>query len=315
MLTIGVDVGGTKIAAGVVSPDGEILEQVRVETPAHSPQAVANAIVTGISQLRTRHQVSAVGIGAAGFINNDRTTIMFSPNLNWRNEPLAKRISDVVELPVTLENDANVAAWGEYQFGAAKGYSSAVVVTVGTGIGGGIIYRGELLRGSTGFGAEIGHMNMVPGGVRCGCGQNGCWEKYSSGSAMTRLGQEFAAKSPERAGALLEMSGGEIDQISGFMVTQCAKRGDQLSLDVYEEIGKYLGQGMADLAALLDPEVFVLAGGVSEAGDILLNPARRQFTDRLTVRDYREVVPPIVLAELSNDAGIIGAADLARQLI
>ncbi|MDO5025329.1 MAG: ROK family glucokinase [Trueperella sp.] len=313
MLTIGVDVGGTKIAAGVVSPDGKIVEQVRVSTPAHSPQAVADAIITGIAQLRSRHQVSAVGIGAAGFIDNSRTTIMFSPNLNWRNEPLAEIISAAVELPVLLENDANVAAWGEYQFGAAKEFSSAVTVTVGTGIGGGIIYRGELLRGSTGFGAEIGHMNMVPNGVPCGCGQKGCWEMYSSGSAMTRIGREFAAQDPARAGALLEMSGGSIEQISGFMVTQCAKRGDELSLEVYEEIGKWLGQGMADLAALLDPEVFVLAGGVSEAGNILLDPARRQFETRLTARDFRKV-PPIVLAELSNDAGIIGAADLARRL-
>lgn len=311
-LTIGIDVGGTKIAAGVVNDDGELITMVRKPTPAADAQSILDTILAVVAELRKVHDVEAIGVGAPGFIDTSRSSVMFAPNVNWRNEPLAMKISSATGLPTILENDANAAAWGEYKFGAAKGRDSAVVVTVGTGIGGGIIINGKLLRGSYGFAGEIGHMNMVPDGLLCGCGEKGCWEMYSAGTALVSYARAHARKSSERGSRLLELADGNPSAISGLNITQAAREGDGLALECFAEVGKWLGQGMADLAASLDPEVFVLAGGVSEAGDVLLSPARRQFEERLTARMFRQL-PPIILAQLGNEAGIIGAADLARE--
>lgn len=312
-LTIGVDVGGTKIAAGVVDENGTIITQVRKPTPANDPHTLVTTIGEAASELAAAHDVSAVGIGAAGFINSERSKVIFAPNLAWRDEPLAERVRTAVGLPVIVENDANAAAWGEFRYGAAEAATSAVVITVGTGIGGGIIINDQLLRGSHGFAGEIGHMNMVPDGLRCGCGEDGCWEMYSSGTALVRLARKYATESPSVAITLLDMAGGDPEAITGPLVTRAAKAGDQVALDCFEHIGKWLGQGMADLAALLDPDMFVIAGGVSEAGEILLRPAQTTFRERLTARSFRHEAP-VVLATLANEAGMVGAADLARRL-
>lgn len=312
-LTIGVDVGGTKIAGGVVDETGEILAMVRKPTPAQDAESVEQTIVAVVKELRLAHDIAAIGVGAPGFVDNSRSKIMFAPNVNWQDEPLAAKLTKSTGLPVLLENDANAAAWGEYRFGAARGHASVAVVTVGTGIGGGLIYNDQLLRGSFGFAGEIGHINMVPDGHLCGCGENGCWEMYSSGTALVRLAKERAKKSPATSPRLLELADGSHKKITGLMVSQAAQDGDQGARDCFREVGKWLGQGMADLAAILDPQVFVLAGGVSEAGEILLQPARQAFELRLTARSHRPL-PPILLAQLGNAAGIIGAADLARTL-
>lgn len=309
MLTIGIDVGGTKIAAGVVNEAGEILTMVRRPTPTDEAGAILATILEAVTELRELHDVEAIGVGAPGFINTERTTVMFAPNVRWRDEPLAEQIASATGLPTVLENDANAAAWGEFKFGAAKGRSSAAIITVGTGIGGGIILGGQLLRGSYGFAGEIGHINMVPDGQLCGCGERGCWEMYSSGTALVGLARTLARDALDSR--LVELADGDPAAISGLHVTQAAREGDTLARECFAEVGKWLGQGMADLAAILDPEVVVLAGGVSEAGDVLLSPAHDQFMERLTARDIRPT-PPIVLAQLGNDAGIIGAADLAR---
>ncbi|MFY9263159.1 MAG: ROK family glucokinase [Actinomycetaceae bacterium] len=311
-IAIGVDVGGTKIAVGAVNEAGELLTMVSSPTPAADPQSVLDTIVNAITKVREQYEVSAVGVGAPGFIDASRKVIRFSPNISWENEPLADRISEATGLPVFLENDANSAAWAEYKFGAARGAQSVAVITVGTGIGGGIVIDGKLVRGAYGFGGEIGHMNMVPDGRVCGCGEQGCWEMYSSGSALKQAGKDVAARDPEYAKQILALGDGTVEGVSGRHVTQAARAGDPAALDCYGEIGKWLGQGMADLAALLDPEVFILAGGVSEAGNILLEPAVEQFESRLTACKYRHVAP-VRLAELGNEAGIIGAADLARM--
>ncbi|MBM7824276.1 glucokinase [Arcanobacterium pluranimalium] len=311
-LTIGVDVGGTKIAAGVVNEDGEILAISRKPTPAQNAQLSVQTIIDVINDLKKSYDVEAVGIGAPGFIDNSRSSVILAPNMCWQNEPLAMKVAQAVSLPVFLENDANAAAWGEYRFGAAKGRSSAITVTVGTGIGGGVIMEGNLLRGSYGFAAEIGHMNMVPEGLLCGCGENGCWEMYASGNALVRLAKERATKSPALAQRMLELAEGNIDAINGYTVTQAAQDGDVASRDCFQDLGRWLGQGIADLAAIFDPEVFVLSGGVSEAGDLLLAPVRNAFEMRLTARTLRPL-PSMVIAKLGNQAGLIGAANLALQ--
>ncbi|WP_406715924.1 ROK family glucokinase [Trueperella pyogenes] len=308
---IGVDVGGTKIAAGRVDELGNILKMARKPTDTRTADAVVETILDVIAELGT-DGVEAVGIGAAGFINADRSTVTFAPNLNWRNQPLGQRVAEATGLHAVVENDANAAAWGEFRFGAAREYDSAAVITVGTGIGGGIIVEGKLLRGASGFAGEIGHINMVEGGIPCGCGLRGCWEVYSSGGALLRAARKIARQDRERSAGMLDLAGGDPEAITGLMITQAAQNGCKGANDAFAEVGKWLGQGMADLAALLDPEAFVLAGGVSEAGEVLLRPARAAFLERVTARNFRPE-PPVVLASLGNDAGIIGAADLARE--
>jgi glucokinase len=253
-----------------------------------------------------------VGIGAAGFIDADRATVMFAPNLVWRGEPLRDEVARRIGLPVVVENDANCAAWAEHRFGAGAGESDLVVVTVGTGIGGGIVLDGELYRGRFGVGAEFGHMQVFRDGRRCGCGQKGCWEQYCSGRALLHEAREIADVQPQRGKRLLELGGGVPEGIEAPEVTQAAQEGDPAALACFEEIGYWLGQGLADLCSLLDPGVLVVGGGVADAGDLLLEPARRTFAAVLPGHTHRPVAE-IRLALLGNDAGLVGAADLARH--
>jgi glucokinase len=309
--TIGVDVGGTKVAAGVVDEEGKVLVSTRRPTPSESPQHVEETIEAVVTELRREYDVEAVGIGAAGFVDADRSTVLFAPNLVWRGEPLRDDIARRINLPVVVENDANAAAWAEYRFGAGRDARDLVCVTVGTGIGGGIVLDGALYRGRYGIGAEFGHMRVVPGGRRCGCGQTGCWEQYCSGRALLREAREIADVWPEYGARLLALGGGEPEGIESFEVTQAAREGDPAAVACFEELGMWLGQGLADLAAVLDPALFVVGGGVADAGDLLLGPARRVFAERLTGGTHRPIAE-IRLAELGNEAGLVGAADLAR---
>ncbi|MCU1671957.1 MAG: glucokinase, family [Frankiales bacterium] len=310
-LTIGVDVGGTKVAAGVVDEQGDILVSTRRPTPSASPEHVEETIAALVTELRREHDVEAIGIGAAGFIDAERSTVLFAPNLAWRNEPLRDVVSKRTGLPVVVENDANAAAWAEHRFGAGRGEPDLVCVTVGTGIGGGVVLGGQLYRGRHGIGAEFGHMNVVPNGRRCGCGQRGCWEQYCSGRALLHEAREIADVQTEYGARLLALGGGEPEGIEAVEVTQAALEGDAAALDCFEEVGSWLGKGLADLAALLDPGVFVVGGGVADAGKLLLEPAQRVFAEQLTGTGHRPLAE-IRLARLGNEAGLVGAADLAR---
>jgi glucokinase len=312
VLAIGVDVGGTKVAAGVVDEDGTVLAKTRRPTPSQSPADVEQTVADLVDELRQDHVVHAVGIGAAGFIDVDRATVLFAPNLAWRNEPLRDAMQQLVDLPVVVENDANAMAWAEHRFGAGKGQRDLVCVTVGTGIGGGIVLDGALYRGRFGIGAEFGHMQVIPDGRRCGCGQNGCWEQYCSGRALVREAREVADVWPGLGARLLELGGGFPEGITGPAVTQAARWGDPAALECVRIIGESLGQGLADLAAILDPGMFVVGGGVAEAGELLVGPARHVYAQRLTGGTHRPLAP-IALAKLGNDAGLVGAADLARS--
>ncbi|MDO5035216.1 MAG: ROK family glucokinase [Actinomycetaceae bacterium] len=311
-LTIGVDVGGTKIAAGLVDEEGNVLRTARRETPAHLVDATADAIAGMVTELREGEEVSAVGIGAAGFCNAERTSVVYAPNLAWRNEPLAEKIERATGLKTVVENDANAAAWGEFRFGAARDVKNAIVITLGTGIGGGIIVDNHLVRGFQGFAGEVGHMQVKAGGRRCGCGLRGCWERYGSGTALVHEAREIATVSPASAVRLLELACGEPQKITGQMVTQAAQEGDPVALDVIETVATWVGRGLADLTAILDPEMIVLGGGVASAGEILREPVARAFEKNVTARLYRKVAD-ITLAQLGVPAGLIGAADLARN--
>ncbi len=303
-----MDVGGTKIAAGVVDETGEIVERVRYSTPATDVEAIAETIANAVRDLAGAG-VTSVGIGAAGYVSSDRSTVLFAPNLSWRNEPLGQRVSELAGVNVVVENDANAAAWGEYRFGAAAHTQSAAVVTIGTGVGGGIITGGHLVRGRGGFGGEFGHLNVIPDGPLCGCGSRGCWEALASGTALTRYAVERTTADPRGGAAILAYGNGEA---TGLAVTQAAHDGDAMALGIFDTVAHYTAVGIADLVTLLDPEMVVLAGGVSEAGNILLDPVVEKLPDVLPVSDFRPA-PPVRLATLGNDAGIIGAADLARE--
>ena len=311
-LTVGVDVGGTKIAAGVVDEKGEILERRRLDSPATDSEAIEATIAELVLELKRDHDIEAVGVGAAGFVDVRRSTVLFAPNLAWRDEPLKAELERLTDLPVVVENDANAAAWGEFAFGGGKDVDDLLLVTVGTGVGGGLVLDGKLHRGAFGVAAEIGHFRVVPQGRPCGCGQRGCWEQYASGSALVRDTRERLAAGGEDVQSLLERAGGDPEAVTGPIVTEAAQSGDAVAVELLAEVGRWLGEGIASLTAVLDPAVVVIGGGVSEAGDLLLDPIREHFLATLTARDYRphlEIRP----AELGNRAGLIGAADLARR--
>jgi glucokinase len=310
-LTIGVDIGGTKIAAGVVDEQGVILERVKLATPKDSAQ-VAATIAEAVTSLRGNHDVEAVGLGAAGFVSADRATVLFAANMSWRNEPLRERIEGLVDLPVVVENDANVAAWGEARFGAGGSQDNVVMLTIGTGVGGGVIIDGRLLRGHFGIGAELGHYRVQPGGLLCGCGQHGCLEQYASGNALTRIVKQAAASNPERAKVLLGLGDGTAEGILGSHITAAAREGDPVALEGFAEVAGWIGQAMADMTAILDPGVIVLGGGVSEAGELLAAPARARYQEAAPATGQRPLAD-VVIATLGPEAGIIGAADLARD--
>ena len=234
------------------------------------------------------------------------------PNLSWRDEPLKADLERLTGLPVVVENDANAAAWGEFAFGAAADADDLLLVTVGTGVGGGIVLDGRLHRGTFGIAAEIGHLRVVREGRLCPCGNHGCWEQYASGSALVRDTQE-AARSSEDAAALVERAGGDPGAITGPMITTAAQEGDPFAIERLAVLGMWLGEGIASLAAVLDPGVVVIGGGVSAAGDLLLDPIREHFRANLTGRGHRPELE-IRAATLGNDAGLIGAADLARRV-
>ena len=310
-LTIGIDIGGTKVAGGVVDEHGRIIEKLRRSTPSASPALTAQVIVEVVGTLRTRHDVEAVGLGAAGFVDEDRGSVLFAPHLAWREEPLRKRVADLVGLPVVVENDANASAWAELRFGAARGQEHVLLISVGTGIGAGLVLSGELYRGRWGLAGEPGHYRVVPDGRLCGCGNRGCWEQYASGSALEYEARDFARRTPGSAVRLLQLGGGSLDGIGGQQITQAASEGDPGALRCFDIVGGWLGQGLADLAAILDPGCFIIGGGVSEAGDLLLNPARAAFEKGLTGGHHRPSAE-IRRAVLGADAGLVGAADLAR---
>jgi glucokinase len=311
-LNIGVDIGGTKLAAGVVAEDGTVVQATRRETPSAHPQAIEDAIAEVVDALRQGHDIAAVGVGAAGFVDSDRSVVLFAPNLAWRKEPLRDEVAKRVGLPVVVENDANAAAWAETRFGAGRGHTDTVTLTIGTGIGGGIVIDGNIYRGAFGVGAEMGHMEVVRDGLRCGCGQRGCWEQYASGRALLREAREIATSHPRRAELLLDAGDGDPDGFGGVDVSVAARAGDEAAVEAFRVVGEWLGHGIASLAAVLDPSVFIVGGGVSEAGELLLGPARAAFLERLSGAAYRPIAE-IRQAELGNNAGLVGAADLARQ--
>lgn len=295
-LTIGVDIGGSKIAAAVVAADGTVLAREDRVTPGRTTASsvVEDVIVDAVQALREKHEVSAVGIGAAGFVDAAGCRVMFAPHLSWRDEPLADLLAERLDAPVVVDNDANMALWAEHRFGAARDHTNVVLVTLGTGIGGAILIGGRPYRGFGGMAGEFGHQQVVPDGRPCECGRTGCWEQYCSGKALARFARD--------AGRDLE----------GPALTEAARNDDIVARGAFTSIGRWLGVGVANVVAALDPEIVLIGGGVSSAGDLLLAPARIALAESLVAAEHRQI-PDLVNATLGPDAGMIGASVLARS--
>lgn len=309
MLSVGIDIGGTKIAGGVVDPDGVIVEKLRVDTPVDTAQ-LASAVVDMVRHLGDRHEVSAVGVAAAGFISKDQSTVIYAPNIDWRDEPLRDVLQSRLDLPVTIENDANAAGWAEYRFGAGRGFGDMVMLTLGTGVGGAVVLAGALLRGGHGIAGELGHIRFIREGRVCGCGQRGCLEQYASGRALQREANDIADAGG--IGAALASLRAEKGEIEGPAVSRLVLAGDPGAIEALRRVATALGEACGGFQAVLDPEVFVIGGGVAQLGDDLLGPVQTAYRTALPGFGGRPVAE-FAIAQLVNDAGIIGVADLAAR--
>ena len=304
---IGVDVGGTKTEALRVSDTGEVEARSRLPTPARDQAATLETIGQAIEDVLT-DDVAAVGIGAAGLVDEPTGVLLSAPNIAWRNVPLRERIERRFERPVTVDNDATAAAWAEHLLGAGRGFRHLLFVGVGTGIGGGIVIDGRLIRGAHGLAGEIGHIIVEPRGPVCGCGNQGCWEQVAGGHAIARAGASAVLEDP--GSAIAKLAQGDPAHATGEVVARAAADGDPAAVAIIAQVGHRLGEGIAGLVNVLDPEAVVVGGGVSELGAPLLDPIRERFLQAVEFADVRPEVP-IVAAALGNDAGAIGAAMLA----
>ena len=306
--TIGVDLGGTKVQVGVLA-GVETLWESRETSRGQDQDELVELLVREVNEARkARPDAVAVGLGIPATINQERGEAVSAVNLPLLELPIRDVVSERVGLPVFLDNDDNVAAFAEYRYGAARGKPTMVMLTIGTGIGGGLILGGEIFRGATGAGAELGHVVIQADGPPCqgNCPNHGCVEALASGTALGREGRAAGESAPDSALGRLLAEGVDVD---GLVVTEAALAGDETSIGVFDLIGGRLGVACASFANIFEPEVIVIGGGVIKAGDLLLDPARKEVRER-ALRPMNET--PIVAATLGNDAGMIGAAALAR---
>jgi glucokinase len=308
--TFGVDLGGTNLRIALVDPDATVVEERRVDTP-QTLDEIVDTITDAVRELAPRRiDAHALGVGAAGMVDH-QGTIHYSPNVPaFLQAPVRARLEESVGMPTVVDNDANVAVVAELVHGAARGCTEALLITLGTGVGGGVVTRGEVLRGAHGFGAEIGHFQVDPDGPLCACGQRGHWEALASGTALGALGREWAGAGAARS---LLARAGSIERITGVLVGDVAQEGADDAIAVVEEHARRVAVGLVGLANIFDPERIVVSGGLVELGDLLLDPLRAAFDGRLEGAAHRPPVP-IVVAELGGQAGVVGAAVLARGL-
>jgi glucokinase len=304
---IGVDVGGTKVAALRVRPDGDVLAREIVPTPADDGEATLEAMARAAAAVHTP-DVVAVGVGAAGMVDHATGVLVYAPNIAWRDVALGHVLRSALGVPASVDNDCTTAAYGEWRLGAGRGVDDMLYVGLGTGVGGGIVSGGRLVRGAHGFAAEIGHIVVQPDGELCGCGNRGCWETVASGTAVGLQGRRAVARHPHST--IGERVKGDADAVTGVVVSEAARDGDVVARGILAEVGHRLGEGIAGLVNVLDPALVVVGGGAAQIGDLLLDPARTAFRMTVEARDRRPEVP-IVEAALGPDGAAIGAALLA----
>jgi glucokinase len=306
---VGLDIGGTKVLGAVVDAGGTVLDEHRLPSPTGSWRGMLDAITGVVGALRARHaEVETVGIGAAGMVDL-QGTIHYAPNVAaFRTTPVQADVAAAVGLPTVVDNDANVAAYAELRFGAARGLSDAIVITLGTGIGGGVVVGGTVLRGAHGFAAEVGHFQIDPKGPVCACGERGHWEAMASGTALGELARGAATRGD--LPSVLQAVDGEVDTIRGPHVSAAARAGAPDALALVDEYALYVAIGLVGLANIFDPALIAIAGGLVNDGDLYLAPITRHFLGHIEGADYR-ATPQIVPAQLGERAGVIGAATVA----
>jgi glucokinase len=305
--TIGVDLGGTKMAVGVVDAEQHIHYEGKESSIGRTEDELVEDLGEELEEAKAaRPDVLAAGLGIPATIDHDRGLAIHAVNLTITDVPIRDVMQDRIGLPVFVDNDANVAALAEHLYGAGRGAQNVIMLTIGTGIGGGLILGGEVFRGSTGAGAELGHIVIVEDGLPCqgNCPNHGCVETYASGTAIAREGKAAAEREPDSALGKALAEG----PIVGKTVTELAIKGDPLAAEVVAEAGRHLGVALASLANICDPDVFVIGGGVSAVGDLLLEPARQELRSRALPPMNKA---PVKLAELGPEAGMIGAAAMA----
>ena len=313
---LAIDLGGTKMLMAIISDNGRVMAQELCPTlAAEGAQSVLDRLFSAIDRLFKLNNMEpsrlyAISIAAAGAVDSDRGLITLSPNLpGWDNIPLRDMVQEKYQVDTFLVNDASAAALGEHRLGAGRGVKNLVLVTVGTGIGGGIIISGELYLGACGSAGEIGHMTIDVNGPECSCGNTGCLEMLASGTAVTR--EAVRRISSGENSSLVEIAGGEIENITAEKVGDAAHAGDPLSSDVIARAANYLGVGLVNLVNIFNPEMIVIGGGMARMGDLLLEPARGAVSERAFPVSAQAV--RIVTAQLGNDAGVHGAAIFAFQ--
>lgn len=323
MLTVGVDVGGTTVRAGLIDASGGVRDLRQARTPG-SDDAIEDAITSVVTELVDDHGaaprgcfgtgVAAVGLAVAGFVAAERRHVRFAPHLSWRRAAVAERIERRVGVPVLLEHDTNAAAVAEYRFGAFAGAEMAVLLAVGTGIGAALLVGGRLFRGAHGVAPELGHLRVVPDGRPCACGKRGCWERYCSGTGLVTTALELLARHGDRTGPLARQVAADPRGLSGRRVAAAARDGDAVALGAMAELARWLGEGLSLVADIFDPEVVVVGGGVAESGPLFLDAAREHYAATLTGAGYRPLAR-IRTSQLGDQAGIVGSALLARTMI
>ena len=302
--SIGIDIGGTKICGALIVEGGNILKSVKVDTPQGEASDTAH-VVSGVIKEIISNDVVGIGLGVPGWVDHEKGTIYNTPNLSLSGFDLRGAIHDKFNLPVFIDNDANLAVLAEHSFGMAKDYKNVIGLTVGTGIGGGIILNGKVYRGVTGTGAEIGHMVVQPNGPKCGCGSSGCLDVMASGTGLIRAAKERINKGKESQ--ILKLANGNIENIQGPMITKAAENGDKLAKECFDEVGFWLGIGINNLINICNPEMIILGGGVAGTGDLIMDPVRKVILER--TKD----VCKIVISKLGNEAGMLGAGALVFE--
>ncbi|AGB18328.1 ROK family protein [Thermoanaerobacterium thermosaccharolyticum] len=311
-MRIGVDVGGTNIAVGLVDENGKIIATgSRPAEPKRGYAAIAKDIAEISLELIKRcgldiSDVESMGIGVPGVADNEKGIVLRAVNLYWTKVPLVKEIHKYIDIPINMDNDANVAALAEGIFGAGKGTNSSVTITLGTGVGSGFILNGKVFNGAHHFAPELGHIVLGDNGVMCNCGKIGCFETYASATALIREGKKVAMK--DSNSLILKLAGGEIESITAKNVIDAAKQFDEAAMMIFNDYVKYLAMGIVNIINILDPEVIIIGGGVANAGDFLLKPLKEEVSKNILFKDLPYA--DIKKAELGNDAGIIGASIL-----
>ena len=312
-ITIGIDIGGTKILGGLVDSSGNILSATRRDTPKAGGDELYLQICEVIRELNSKSEVSGIGISCAALISADRRTVISAPNIsNWNFVNLGERLERDFSLPVVVENDANAAMWAEYKFGAAKGFNPVMFFIIGTGMGGGFVVDDKLYRGSYGIGAEFGHMKVQSEGILCGCGAIGCIEQYASGSALMRYAKEGIAADPVLGKEILNLGDGSVSGLTGSILTKAAQANNQIAISAFNTCADWLGSAIASYTLLLDPAAIIIGGGVIDAGEIFLTPVREAMGRYMPFADTHPA-PKIIAAKFGNNAGLIGAAILVRE--